>query len=157
MFIVPTKPVVGYNVFRHESGVHVDGMLKDPSTYESICPRPLGRMHEFLLGKHSGSGLVDVMLAEKGIASSPELTHRILERVKAAKVSTNKGQLRVMAARLNELWSRYLSFSEEDFWAIVYDEMPRSLVRPRARASAMANGTRPPALRPSRPRNRAAS
>jgi isopropylmalate/homocitrate/citramalate synthase len=157
MFIVPTKPVVGYNVFRHESGVHVDGMLKDPSTYESICPRPLGRTHEFLLGKHSGSGLIDVMLAEKGIASSPELTHRILERVKALKVSTNKGPLRAMAARLTELWSRQLSFSEEDFWAIVYDEMSRTFVRPRARASAMGNGTRPPALRPARPRNRAAS
>src|SRR4029077_1955222 len=93
VFVAPTKPVVGYNVFRHESGVHVDGMLKDPSTYESICPKPLGRTHEFLLGKHSGSGLVEVMLADKGIASSPELTHRILERVKAAKVSTNKGPL----------------------------------------------------------------
>jgi isopropylmalate/homocitrate/citramalate synthase len=157
MFIVPTKPVVGYNVFRHESGVHVDGMLKDPSTYESICPKPLGRTHEFLLGKHSGSGLVELMLADKGIASSPELTHRILERVKAAKVSTNKAPLRVMAARLTELWSRHLSFSEEDFWAIVYDEMSRTFARPRARASAMANGTRPPALRTPRSRSRAAS
>jgi len=31
LFITPTKPIVGLNVFRHESGVHVDGMLKDPS------------------------------------------------------------------------------------------------------------------------------
>jgi isopropylmalate/homocitrate/citramalate synthase len=42
MFIIPTKPVVGNNVFRHESGVHVDGMLKDLSTYESISPAALG-------------------------------------------------------------------------------------------------------------------
>jgi isopropylmalate/homocitrate/citramalate synthase len=154
MFIVPTKPVVGYNVFRHESGVHVDGMLKDPSTYESICPEPLGRAHEYLLGKHSGSGLVDVMLADKGIASTPELTLRILERVKAVKVSTNKGALRVMAERLTELWSRQLSFSEEDFWAIVYDEMSRTFVRPR-KTAAMANGTRPPALRAPRTRRAA--
>jgi len=155
MFIVPTKPVVGYNVFRHESGVHVDGMLKDPSTYESICPSPLGRAHEYLLGKHAGGGLVDVMLAEKGITSSPELTQRILERVKASKVSTNKAPLRVMAARLTELWSRYLSFSEEDFWAIVYEEMSRPTARPRTRAAAMATGTRPPAVRNTRSRNRA--
>lgn len=155
MFIVPTKPVVGYNVFRHESGVHVDGMLKDPSTYESICPKPLGRTHELLLGKHSGSGLVEVMLAEKGISSTPDLNHRILERVKAVKVATNKGPLRVMAARLTELWSRQLSFSEEEFWAIVYDEMSRTFVRPRSRANVLANGTRPPALRTTRTRNRA--
>jgi len=154
MFIVPTKPVVGYNVFRHESGVHVDAMLKDPSTYESICPGPLGRTHEFLLGKHSGSGLVDVMLAEKGISSSPEETNRILERVKAVKVAMNKGALRVMAARLTELWSRHLSFSEEEFWAIVYDEMSRTFVRPRAKPSLPA-GTRASAPRSSRSRNRA--
>lgn len=154
MFIVPTKPVVGYNVFRHESGVHVDGMLKDPSTYESICPKPLGRSHELLLGKHSGGGLVEVMLSEKGISSTPDLTRRILERVKSVKVSTNKGPLRVMAARLTELWSRHLSFSEEDFWAIVYDEMSRTFVRPRPKANIMATGTRPPALRTTRTRNR---
>ncbi len=157
MFIVPTKPVVGYNVFRHESGVHVDGMLKDPSTYESISPKPLGRTHEYLLGKHSGSGLVDAMLADKGIASTPDLTHRILERVKSVKVSTNKAPLRAMAARLTELWSRHLGFCEEDFWAIVYEEMSLTFARPRARPSAMAHGTRPPALRVPRTRNRAAS
>jgi isopropylmalate/homocitrate/citramalate synthase len=137
MFIVPTKPVVGYNVFRHESGVHVDGMLKDPSTYESISPQPLGRAHELLLGKHSGRGLIEVLLADKGITSTPELINRILERVKAVKVSTNKGPLRAMAERLTELWSRHLSFSEEDFWMIVYEEMSRPIRRPRAK------GTRP--------------
>lgn len=156
VFVVPTKPVVGYNVFRHESGVHVDGMLKNPSTYESICPKPLGQRHEFVLGKHSGSGLVEFMLSEKGIASSPELTHRILERIKAVKVSTSKAPLRVMAVRLMELWSRHLSFSEEEFWAIVYEEMSRSFVRPRTRGNALASGTRPPAVRSSRSRNRAA-
>ena len=132
IFIVPTKPVVGYNVFRHESGVHVDGMLKDPSTYESICPTPLGRAHEFVLGKHSGTGLVDFMLAEKGIPSSPELSERILQRVKAAKIGASKAPLRVMAARLTELWSRQLSFSDEYFWAIVYEEVSGGVARPRA-------------------------
>jgi len=154
MFIVPTKPVVGYNVFRHESGVHVDGMLKDPSTYESISPTPLGRTHEFLFGKHSGGGLVEVRLAEKGIAFTPDLIQRILERVKTAKVSTNKGPLRAMAERLTEVWSRYLSFSEEDFWTIVYDEMSRTVGRPRAKANAIAN-VAPTALRIPRSRNRA--
>ena len=140
MYIVPTKPVVGHNVFRHESGVHVDGMLKDPSTYESICPRALGRTHEYVLGKHSGSGLVEVLLAARGVACSPEQTDRILERIKAVKISTNKAPLRVMAARLDELWSRHLSFSEEDFWAIVYEETSRS--RPRGRGILLACGTR---------------
>lgn len=154
MFIVPTKPVVGYNVFRHESGVHVDGMLKDPSTYESIDPAPLGRAHELVLGKHSGGGLVETRLAAKGIASTPELIRRILERVKATKIATNKGPLRAMAARLTELWLRHLTFSEEDFWAIAYDEISRTTARPR-KAPAVAEGTRPIPRIP-RSRNRAA-
>src|SRR5262249_4710082 len=95
MFIVPTRPVVGFNVFRHESGVHVDGMLKDPSTYESISPQPLGRNHEYVLGKHSGSGLIDALLAEKGIVCTPEQIARILDRVKAVRISTNQAPLRV--------------------------------------------------------------
>jgi isopropylmalate/homocitrate/citramalate synthase len=155
MFIVPTKPVVGFNVFRHESGVHVDGMLKDPSTYESINPQPLGRSHEYVLGKHSGTGLVDVLLAEKGIAASPELSQRILDRIKAVKVSTNKAPLRVMAARLTELWARHLAFSEEDFWAIVYEELSRTFARPRPRPTPLASGTQAPRAR-TRTRNRAA-
>jgi isopropylmalate/homocitrate/citramalate synthase len=154
IFVVPTKPVVGFNVFRHESGVHVDGMIKDPSTYESIRPEPLGRTHQFVLGKHSGSGLIKVLLTEKGITTTPELINRILQRVKSIKVSTNKGPARAMAERVSELWARHLSFSEADFWAIVYDEMSRAVVRPRAKASALANGTRP-VLRIPRSRNRA--
>jgi len=140
VFVVPTKPVVGYNVFRHESGVHVDGMLKDPSTYESISPGPLGREHELVLGKHSGSGLVEDRLAKKGIVSTPEMTRRIVERIKSVKVSTNKGALRAMAERLNEVWSRYLAFSDQDFWAIVYDELSRGVAR-RAKSPALARGT----------------
>jgi isopropylmalate/homocitrate/citramalate synthase len=151
MFIVPTRPVVGYNVFRHESGVHVDGMLKDSSTYESIRPEPLGKRHEFVLGKHSGGGLIDAMLAEKGIACPPEVAIRILERVKAAKISASKAPLRVMAARLTELWSRHLAFSDEEFWAIVYEEMSRTFARPRVKAGALATGS----VRTPRSRNRA--
>jgi homocitrate synthase NifV len=146
IFIVPTKPVVGFNVFRHESGVHVDGMLKDLSTYESIDPAPLGRTHEMLLGKHSGGGLVEARLAAKGIGSTPELTRRILERIKLVKVATNKGPMRAMAERLTEMWSRYLAFPEEDFWTIVYDEMARPTARPRAKPAALAVADAPVAV-----------
>lgn len=145
IFLTPTKPVVGFNVFRHESGVHVDGMLKDPSTYESICPKSLGRVHELLVGKHSGRGLIEARLAAKGIATTPELALRILERIKAVKTSTNKGPMRAMAMRLNEFWSRYLSFSEEEFWTIVTHEMTRMDELPPKRTAPIRGGKRPPA------------
>jgi len=49
------KPIVGKNVFTHESGIHQDGVLKERSTYEVIDPRLVGRDDSvILLGKHSG-------------------------------------------------------------------------------------------------------
>ncbi|HKQ79907.1 MAG TPA: hypothetical protein VJ810_39810 [Blastocatellia bacterium] len=126
VFLTPTKPIVGLNVFRHESGVHVDGMLKDPSTYESIDPEPLGRKHEFLLGKHSGRGLVETLLAKEGIEASPEVVLRILERVKLAKSSRDKSPFLEMAERLGQFWGRHLSFGEDQFWEIAREELARS-------------------------------
>ena len=52
------QPVVGKDVFTHESGIHVDGILKSRACYEALSPQKLGRNHRFVLGKHSGlSGL----------------------------------------------------------------------------------------------------
>lgn len=48
------KSLVGEGVFSHESGIHVDGLLKDPRNYQSIDPAEVGRQHTFVLGKHSG-------------------------------------------------------------------------------------------------------
>lgn len=60
------KPVTGLNVFRHESGVHVDAMLKSQDSYEYLPSRGLGRQTEFILGKHSGRALVRIMLQQAG-------------------------------------------------------------------------------------------
>ncbi len=52
--IPPNKAIVGEHVFTHESGIHVDGLLKDQRTYQSLDPRLLGRCNEIVIGKHSG-------------------------------------------------------------------------------------------------------
>ncbi len=52
------KPVSGENAFSHESGIHVDGILKYPPNYENFNPEMIGRKRRILFGKHSGtSGL----------------------------------------------------------------------------------------------------
>jgi homocitrate synthase NifV len=126
VFLTPTKPIVGLNVFRHESGVHVDGMLKDPSTYESIDPAPLGRQHQFLLGKHSGRGLVETLLAREGVEAPPEVVLRILERVKFAKSSRDKSPFLEMAESLRRFWGLHLSFGEDHFWEIAREEIAKN-------------------------------
>lgn len=53
--IQPNKAVVGRNAFAHESGIHQDGMLKNPETYEIISPALVGEEEvPLVLGKHSG-------------------------------------------------------------------------------------------------------
>lgn len=48
------KSLIGDGAFTHESGIHVDGLLKDPLNYQGVDPREVGRRHRLVLGKHSG-------------------------------------------------------------------------------------------------------
>ncbi len=48
------RPLTGSAVFSHESGIHVDGLLKDPTTYEFVQPSMVGRQRSFVPGRHSG-------------------------------------------------------------------------------------------------------
>lgn len=49
------KSLIGRDVFSHEAGIHVDGLLKDPNNYQGVDPAVVGRSHQLVLGKHSGS------------------------------------------------------------------------------------------------------
>lgn len=62
------KSVVGEGAFTHEAGVHVDGLLKDPETYQGFDPREVGRAHRLVLGKHSGSKGVLATFARMGLS-----------------------------------------------------------------------------------------
>ena len=46
------KSIVGDHAFTHEFGIHVDGLLKDKLTYQSLDPSALGRAHRIVIGKH---------------------------------------------------------------------------------------------------------
>jgi 2-isopropylmalate synthase len=51
----PNKAIVGENAFAHEAGIHQDGYLKNPATYEIFTPASVGVPESRLvLGKHSG-------------------------------------------------------------------------------------------------------
>ncbi len=53
--IPKNKPIVGENIFAHESGIHQDGVLKNRETYEIMAPSEIGReSNDIVLGRHSG-------------------------------------------------------------------------------------------------------
>jgi homocitrate synthase NifV len=64
--VPPAKPVVGAGVFRHESGIHVHGLLSDRRTYEPFAGQIVGHKGtEIVLGKHSGATAIRHILGLK--------------------------------------------------------------------------------------------
>jgi homocitrate synthase NifV len=76
------KSIVGGAVFTHESGIHVDGLMRDPMTYQGIDPAELGRRHSIVLGKHSGSAAIKLAFTGMGIDVSDAEAQAILPRVR---------------------------------------------------------------------------
>ena len=66
--VAQQKSLVGEQVFTHESGIHVDGLVKDVRNYQGIDPQLLGRSHKLVLGKHSGLGSVQAVFDRIGIS-----------------------------------------------------------------------------------------
>jgi 2-isopropylmalate synthase len=67
--VPPNKAVVGANAFAHEAGIHQDGILKNPLTYEIIVPEKVGvSSRRLILGKHSGRSALRSRLDELGYA-----------------------------------------------------------------------------------------
>lgn len=73
--VAPNKAVVGANAFAHEAGIHQDGIIKNPLTYEIISPQTVGvPARSLVLGKHSGRNALRLTLRDLGYeASDPEL------------------------------------------------------------------------------------
>jgi len=78
-----SKPVVGERVFAHESGLHADGVIKDPHNYEGFDPAEVGLTRSIVVGKHSGtSGLVE-RYRSMGIAVDRKRADLLLEHTRA--------------------------------------------------------------------------
>lgn len=80
--VAPNKPLVGDNVFTHESGMHVHGTLADTTLYEPMDPGIVGRKRRFAFGKHTGTASVKMALEEQGIQADKEQMSEILAKVK---------------------------------------------------------------------------
>lgn len=70
-------PVVGGNMFTHKSGIHVDGVLKNPQLYEAFDPAKLGIERRIALGKHSGKASIKHKLDQLGLSAPPDAIERM--------------------------------------------------------------------------------
>lgn len=83
MTVQRNKAIVGRNAFAHESGIHQDGMLKEPSTYEIMRPEEVGvPKTDLVLGKHSGRHALRDRVEELGFHLSAEQFEALFEDFK---------------------------------------------------------------------------
>jgi homocitrate synthase NifV len=76
------KAVVGERAFAHESGIHADGVIKNPKNYEGFDPQEVGLTRHLVVGKHSGtSGLIE-RYREVGITLDKEEAVLLLSRAR---------------------------------------------------------------------------
>ena len=65
--VQPNKAVTGRNAFAHEAGIHQDGVLKNPLTYEIMTPQSVGVPDsKLVLGKHSGRHALAIRCEQLG-------------------------------------------------------------------------------------------
>ncbi|MCL6595550.1 MAG: 2-isopropylmalate synthase [Firmicutes bacterium] len=95
--VQPNKAVVGANAFRHESGIHQDGLLKDRGTYEIIDPASVGAESRLVIGKHSGRHALRRELQALGFFPDEAGVRAVWQEVKA--VAARRGDLSAEALR----------------------------------------------------------
>lgn len=83
-------PIVGEYIFSHESGIHVNGMIKSKSAYEPFTPKEVGLQRCFPIGKHSGTSTLLYHLQTLGIKPSKESLEKILPLVREIVTSRKK-------------------------------------------------------------------
>lgn len=105
MHVQSNKAIVGKNAFRHESGIHQDGILKKRQTYEIMDPKTIGLSGtQLVMGKHSGR-------------------HAFKERIKKLGFVLNEEQIESTFMRFKKLADKKKHVYDEDLEAIVEEHI----------------------------------
>jgi 2-isopropylmalate synthase len=108
IMVQPNKAVVGANAFAHEAGIHQDGVLKNPMTYEIMKPETIGlSTNRLVLGKHSGRHALRSHLKDMGYDLSDE-------------------EVKLVFAKFKDLADKKKHVMDEDLEAIVTEGILRT-------------------------------
>ena len=105
MSVPPNKAVVGGNAFSHSSGIHVDGFLKERTTYEIMKPQDVGFPDSRV-----------VLTARTG-------RHGLKDRLEKLGFKLSKEELETTYQRFLEVADKKQEVFDEDLVALVHDEM----------------------------------
>jgi 2-isopropylmalate synthase len=108
ILVQPNKAVVGANAFAHEAGIHQDGMLKNPMTYEIMRPETIGlSRNRLVLGKHSGR-------------------HALHDQLKQLGYDLGEDELSLVFTRFKELADKKKTIMDEDLEVLVTEGILRT-------------------------------
>lgn len=108
--VPPNKAIVGANAFAHQSGIHQDGLLKAPETYEILDPQTVGApMRRLVLGKHSGR-------------------HALFARLEAQGIQVPKNRKEALFARFKQMAEQCSEVDDTALRALVESPVPSSEV-----------------------------
>jgi 2-isopropylmalate synthase len=108
IMVQPNKAIVGANAFAHEAGIHQDGMLKNPMTYEIMRPETIGlSANKLVLGKHSGR-------------------HALHDHLKNLGYDLSAGELQIVFTKFKALADKKKHVMDEDLEAIITEGVLRT-------------------------------
>jgi 2-isopropylmalate synthase len=118
VYVQPNKAIVGRNAFAHEAGIHQDGMIKNPLTYEIMTPQSVGvPANSLVLGKHSGRNALGKRCEQLGFEFS-------------------RRQLDAIYKRFVALADRVKVVQDRDLLTIIQEEIPQAHTPPALEAQA---------------------
>ena len=105
--VAPNKAIVGANAFAHEAGIHQDGIIKNPLTYEIMSPQSVGvPARSLVLGKHSGRNALRMTLRDLGYDASDTELAEVYSRVTALADASKQVRSRDIVAIAHEVIRR---------------------------------------------------
>jgi homocitrate synthase NifV len=107
------KSIVGTNVFAHESGIHADGVIKNPLNYEAFAPEDVGLERQIVVGKHSGSRTIYRKFQEFGLELTQEDCDGVLALVRKTAVELKRA-----------LFDKELMYIYQDYLGHLGDAVP---------------------------------
>ena len=108
IIVQPNKAIVGANAFAHEAGIHQDGVLKNPMTYEIMKPETVGlNTNKLVLGKHSGR-------------------HALRSHLKQMGYDLSDAELKIVFAKFKELADKKKHVVDEDLEVIMTEGLLRT-------------------------------
>ncbi len=89
--IASSSPIIGENLFSCETGIHLQGIMADPATYEPFDPRLVGASRTLLIGRKAGRRSIIATLARLGLPSLDESAlSRLTRRVRSLAVDQQR-------------------------------------------------------------------